>query len=417
MTNADLQKSVSGLLSRFGIDKAEARKAKESLDVRIGLKRQQEEMPESDERYYTHFISHFSMVDLSIEDILIPTLSIAQQSVYRRLYRLSFGFGRNWCQVSISELRNQCNISARSTIRQAINDLQAAYCIKIISPAIQHKAPIYRVFLPCEMPQFEDVDGLESGILFLKQKPEPGQLRGLNVRSLKTRPLKTRPLIFDSVDELRGLISDPEELRNRRLNSDPPTDKSNNDKGLIPAKTEEKISINSIIKSSLINTLSPDQIVSSFYRGINQQRISKQKREKAKSEIKELATDDFSLNDIQFAVEWTLRNAKEDLYDFSIIKHTIGQAMTAKSRTEAVEVRKLEEERAAIQNATEEKKREEEKAKIDSYKEALSPKERTSLRERVEAEIRESGQYKKEFITEHLIEAKENELVRKQINI
>ena len=62
-------------------------------------------------------------------------------------------------------------------------------------------------------------------------------------------------------------------------------------------------------------------------------------------------------------------------------------------------------------------KREEEKAQIDSYKETLSFEEKAKLRKRAETEIRESGQYKAEFITEHLIEAKESELIREQINI
>jgi len=48
--------------------------------------------------------------------------------------------------------------------------------------------------------------------------------------------------------------------------------------------------------------------------------------------------DDFKPEDIQFAVEWTLKNAKEELYDFSIIKHTIGQAIVAKKKAEEGEV-------------------------------------------------------------------------------
>jgi len=125
----------------------------------------------------------------------------------------------------------------------------------------------------------------------------------------------------------------------------------------------------------------------------------------------------FNPEDVQFAVEWTLKNTKEELYDFSIIKHTIGQAMPAKKKAKAEKARKEEEERIAAERHAGEKKREEEKARIDSYKKTLSSKERTRLRERAEAEIKKSGQYKAEFVTEFLIEAKENELVKGQISI
>ena len=411
-TDAELRENVGSVLSRFGIDKAEAKKAREKLSVRIGVEPDQEKASESDERYHIHFISHFSIVDLSIEDALIPTLTIAQQAVYRRLYRLSFGFGRNWCQASIGELQKQCNISARSTVRKAINDLQKAHCIKVISPPIQHKPPVYRVFLPCEMPQFEDV---ETGVLFLREKPDPGEFRGLDFRRLKNRRPNYRPLIFDSLDELRRLIFNPLKSKNRRLKIDPLDDNTSDNKGLDVTKNEEKTSINNLIKKSFINnSLSPDLLITSFYSGIGQKRVTREKRERAKNDLKELLEDGFSPDNIQFAIKWILANTKEELYDFSIIKHTIGQAMAAKKKTEAEEAKRIEAERIAAQERAEEKKRAEEEERIKVYKESLSSDERAKLRERAEAEIRDSGQFKEDFITDFLIEAKENKIVRRE---
>ena len=88
-----------------------------------------------------------------------------------------------------------------------------------------------------------------------------------------------------------------------------------------------------------------------------------------------------------------------------------------KEKVEAGAVKKLQEEKITAQKQADEDRRKEEKAKIDSYKETLNSEERTRLREKAKAEIRESGQYKPEFITEHLIEAKESELIRGQIDI
>jgi len=80
------------------------------------------------------------------------------------------------------------------------------------------------------------------------------------------------------------------------------------------------------------------------------------------------------------------------------------------------EARKCEEERMMAQKQAEEEERERELARIKAYKENLSREERAKLRERAEAEVRSSGQYKEEFITEYLIEAEENDIIRKQIN-
>ncbi len=91
-------------------------------------------------------------------------------------------------------------------------------------------------------------------------------------------------------------------------------------------------------------------IVTGFYSSIGQSRISKGKRERAEKVIEELLADGFSTEDIQFAAEWTPGNAKEEVYDFSIIKHTIGQAMAAKTDREKA---------AALRSANEEARQQE----------------------------------------------------------
>ena len=65
----------------------------------------------------------------------------------------------------------------------------------------------------------------------------------------------------------------------------------------------------------------------------------------------------------------------------------------------------------------EEELREREAVKIIAYKKGLSADERARLREKAEAEIRNSGQFKEEFITEYLIEAKENDLIRDRLEL
>jgi len=69
-----------------------------------------------------------------------------------------------------------------------------------------------------------------------------------------------------------------------------------------------------------------------YYDAIGQPRTSKTRRERAQRDINELLHD-FSIEDIAYAAEWTARH-KEDVRDFALVKHTIGEALTARDREE-----------------------------------------------------------------------------------
>jgi len=44
-------------------------------------------------------------------------------------------------------------------------------------------------------------------------------------------------------------------------------------------------------------------------------------------------SEGYSLEDIQFAAGWTIKNTEKKLYDFSILEHTIGQALSKREET------------------------------------------------------------------------------------
>lgn len=162
-------------------------------------------------------------------------------------------------------------------------------------------------------------------------------------------------------------------------------------------------------------SLSGSKVISGFYRGIGQKKISKEKRERANLILKKLREDGFSLDDIALAVKWTLENAKEELYDFSIIQHTIGQAIAARKKEEAKAKEIEQRERAATEERQKREREESERERIEAHKESLAPEERAALREQAEKELRESGEFKKEFIDDFLIGIKEREILQRQI--
>jgi hypothetical protein len=155
-------------------------------------------------------------------------------------------------------------------------------------------------------------------------------------------------------------------------------------------------------------------IISGFYRLIGQNRISKKKRERALDVGKKLRRDGFSLEDIAFAVEWTVENAKEEPYDFAIIEHTIGQALAARDKIEAertaIEERDKAVEEERLRRETEERERQE----LETYKVSLSPEERDKLREEARAALGKDG-LSANMMTEFLVNIKENQLLREQI--
>ena len=171
-----------------------------------------------------------------------------------------------------------------------------------------------------------------------------------------------------------------------------------------------------ISKDSFKDSLSIDEVIFLFYNSIGQEKLSKAKRERAKNCFEELIQDGFTNDDIQFAVEWTIKNAKEKPYDFALIKDTIGQAIAAKKETEAEEQKNLKREQNRAKQLAEEKKLEEEREKIEAYKESLSPKQRSELREKALSEIKKLGTIREELIGQPLIEAKENEILKDELS-
>lgn len=81
------------------------------------------------------------------------------------------------------------------------------------------------------------------------------------------------------------------------------------------------------------------------------------------------------------------------------------------------EAKKRKKESLALREQSKEEEMETELMAIRAYKESLSRGERLELRKEAEAQIRNCGQYKEEFVTEYLIEAKENEIIRERIKI
>jgi hypothetical protein len=352
---------------------------------------------------------NFYKVPNAVDDLIVPTLSAAEEVIYRRLIRMSWGWGKNYCRAGVKYFQETSSIKSRTTIKSAIDGLIDK---KIIYRYIDGRGQTDRnqngtVYI-IPIPSIPDIGIPKNGTHRQTTDMSASKQGGSNIGIPKNGILNIGIPKIDTAGVSNTGIPENGTPKEKLVNT---REKDGVPKNGIPKNDP----IKDIYKDSLKDTLSPREIVSAFYKGIGQQKITAEKRERAENNFKELLDDGFKPEDIQFAVEWTLKNAKEELYDFSIIKHTIGQAMAAKRKVQANEAKKREREKITAQKEAEEKRRSEEESRIRDYKEGLSKKERAALRQRALEELENTKDLKKEFINDILIAVKENELLKLQM--
>jgi len=350
--------------------------------------------------------SNYHKFDNDVSDILASYQTPIEQVIYHRLYRLSYGYSKNTCQVGMGALAKACNISSsEKTVRKAIEGLIEKGHIAIVDEHNNSKLGTkYRIFLPRE------INGIERRTVVKNTVVDSSTVKNTTALSTvvenatvnNTTVLNTTPTTVNSTVVKNTTV--PSILMNKQ--SEPTV-----------VKNTVVDFTGNIHLNNLKDTLSLHKIVTLFYKGIDQEKISKQKRERAKNNIKELLSEGFTEEDIIFAVKWTLENSKEKPYDFSLIKDTIGQAMAAKKEIETKEAKRIENERLKAQKEEDEKRTVEIQEKIKEHKENLNKDQKSELREKALEEIRKTKGIKEEFITELFIEAKENEIIRKQLDI
>lgn len=94
--------------------------------------------------------SNFYKMDNAISDALAPTQTLAEQAVYNRLYRLSYGYQKKTCRVGMGKLAKSINVkSSEKTIKKAISGLIKKGHIKKYDTI--KKGTLYKILLPSEI--------------------------------------------------------------------------------------------------------------------------------------------------------------------------------------------------------------------------------------------------------------------------
>ena len=332
-----------------------------------------------------------------VADELLPTLDPAGQVLYSRLFRLSYGFNRNYCTVSQALLMERTGLS-RNTVRTTLQSLVEEGWIKITS-AGNRVSTSYRVILPREWEQYKKERGtiFDPQRLTVKKRPSKadGQDMSLKNRGAISASLEGQfsdpqnftgnsekspnPMIHDSLQG-RGAAFDPHHL--------PPLLGSFTHRSLTVLERETDPQI--LTLTSL--RLSARELVEKFY-SLLRQRAPKAKREKNMQECLDLLQEGFTIDEVDYAISWLVTH-HPTTGSFSRLVHFIDQALKerampqSRSSPHQPQMVQEEEDREEKQRLEEE---EQQRKRIEEAKAALSSEGLANLYEEAQRLIRQEN--------------------------
>jgi len=355
---------------------------------------------------------NFTKYPNDMHDLFSEKLNVYETVAFIWIWRISWGFGKNYCRFGQRDLLNNTSIPSLRTSQRVIVGLREK---KFIIAALDetgireatNKGSLYRVCTPKEI-----IDGITEEGVSLELIP----LEGIVCEAISRQGIAREAIASQEIDLIGDTPIARQAIPPEAIPGENPNELNDNND---PEKYRQRgYSLSGTPlkdKERIKDTLSQDEIISRFYEGIGHTKISKAKRERAEKDFQKLTSEGFSPEDIQFTVNWSLKNVKEKMYDFSIVCHTIGEAMAAKEKAEALQKQRADEENKALLEREEYEKAQEENQRLNSYKETMNTNDRTSLRERALAEIRKIPEINEDFISEMFINSKENEILKKDI--
>jgi hypothetical protein len=353
-----------------------------------------------------------------VADELLPTLDPPAQVLYNRLFRLSYGFNRNYCTVSHPLLIERTGLS-RNTVRTTLQSLMENGWIKIIG-AGNRISTSYRVILPREKGKYDVVRGSVSD----PQKLTLRQSRGADFEG-QNLTLKNRGSEFEPPE---GQISDLQEVtpRAEKTNNTNPK-KHLDDRGskfegqnlppLLRSFTTRSLTLserelggqNLTLRSQI---LSARELVDKFYSLLGQ-RATKAKREKSVQECLGLLQEGFTVEEMDYAISWLVTH-HPTTGSFSRLTHFIDQAL--KEWQAALSARDFSRQQApdGEKEQADRQRREEEaqqQRRIEEAKASLSSERLTELREEAQQLVKRENPNIR-FGEDILIQLKIDELIR-----
>jgi hypothetical protein len=350
-------------------------------------------------------------------DNLLPTLDSNEQVLYIRLFRLSYGFNRNYCTVSQSLLIERTGFS-RNTVRTSLQSLAQKGWLRV-TDAGNRVSTTYLVVLPHDKLTQSQNSRANSDPQHLTVKERPSENEGHDMSrtmrgsertppegqnsDLQTLTLKKRPseMVEEPITYRRGSNIEGQEL--------PPLLKAftSNSLTLHARESRSNSEGQNMTLSSLV--FLARELVDKFYSSLGQ-RPSKIKREKSIEECLNLLLEGFTVEEVDYAITWLIQH-HPTTGSFSRLSHFIDQAIKEWQAEQQTREVQQEEARTVEHQRAEQQRMEEERQQIEEAKALLSPETLEGLFQEATHLIEQESPGLK-FGKDLMIRVKLNELVK-----
>lgn len=335
--------------------------------------------------------------DQAISKMLQPS----EEVIYRKLYRWSWGYNRNYCTTSIRAVVKQSNIKSDRTVREALHHLIELGFIEKCkdNSSTNPKGTTYLVHIP-RLDEQGELGFLDSPAVVENTVVENSAVKNTTGEDTTVESTKASPAKNTVVNPTTPNETSPGDTHQEEKTG---AGKQAPVKNTTVESTDKDKHSNT--NSTNTNTLSPKALVEKFYSLLGQPKVSKQKKERGVFQIKKLIEDAFTLQDIDFAISWVVQN-KSGIHSFGIVPETIGQALSEKQNQQN---RKLLEKQRKTQRAKEEKQRHLHQ-RIQQVRNKLSPKELDQIHTQAQERLDGTSKLGKNI----LVRVKEDQIIKEK---
>lgn len=358
----------------------------------------------------------FSFFNEMVDDLL-PMLDPNEQVLYVRLFRLSYGFNRNYCTVSQSLLIERTGFS-RNTIRTSLQSLVQKGWISI-AEAGNRVSTTYQVVLPQEKRTKSQSGGakFDPQNLTLKNRSSEIDAHSMShkIRGSESNPREDQNLDLQNLTLKKRLAGRTMESNIYTRGSDfeghelTPLLNAFTSNSLTPPTRErgsiaegQNISLNTLI-------LFARELVDKFYSSLGQ-RPSRTKREKSLDECLNLLVEGFTVEEVDYTITWLIQHHPAT-GSFSRLSHFIDQAIKERQTAQHTQEAKEEQVRVAEHQRAEQQRMDEERQQIEEAKAILPPETIEGLYQEAKYLVEQENPSLK-FGKDLIIQVKLNELVK-----
>ena len=256
-----------------------------------------------------------------VADVLLPTLEPSSQVLYSRLFRLSYGFNRNYCTVSQPLLMEKTGLS-RNTVRTSLQSLSKDGWVRIVESG-NHISTTYRIVLPREQDGNDDFRISKSDPQNLTLKNRASETNPLGGQNSEVQNLTPKNKISNKHDDFNDLESRVSNFEGQK--STPLLSLTNRSLTL-----SERESDGHLLTPEDSKTFG-QELVGKFYTRLGQ-RASKTKREQSVQECLSLFDDGFTPEEVDYAIDWLIEYHPET-GAFNRVLHFIDQAIKEREAT------------------------------------------------------------------------------------